>query len=72
MLMVEGKKTDVRTVLSHGKGNVSSKTRLFKHIREQLMLETNNQLVEFLSCSLSEEAYKASLLERGHIIPDDS
>lgn len=62
ILFVDGKKTNVRTMVSHA--NKTYKGALFDFVKKQLKL-TNVQLREFIDCTLSEDAYVDILENNG-------
>jgi hypothetical protein len=60
----EGKKTSVFTKLSHGRGEELG-FRLLKMIRDQLRLDTQGQLADFIDCPMSAHAYMEILKAKG-------
>lgn len=64
---VDGKKTQIRTRISHGKKTYTG--QLWNCLKKQLHLNSD-QLSEFIECHLSEEQYKATLIEAGYLQVD--
>lgn len=64
-LFVNGKKTSIRTRLSHGSKEYSS--GLLSTMKKQLGMETMNELEDFINCPMSGEAYVELLLKRNII-----
>lgn len=63
-LFIEGKKTAIRTMVSHGR--TTYKGRLEKSLRDQLKV-TKEELVGLVECPLTMEAYLECLKERNAI-----
>lgn len=63
-LHVNGKKTSVRTMVSHGRGEYGDS--LLKQVARQLSL-SNAELEQLLDCPLSFEKYVALLVEKSVI-----
>jgi hypothetical protein len=66
ILYVDGKKTSIRTMISHGISEYGD--ALLGHVRRQLGL-TSKELQDLVECPLSGESYVALLKERGKIKP---
>lgn len=69
----QGKQTHIFTYFSHSaKSDVH--TGLYRPLKKQLKLDTNQQLKDLLSCLMSREAYTEILIERGELksLPCDS
>jgi len=66
ILYVDGKKTSIRTRISHGISEYGD--TLLGHVRRQLGL-TSKELQDLVECPLSGESYVALLKERGKIRP---
>lgn len=65
LLFVNGKKTSIRTRLSHGSSEYGS--NLLSMMKKQLSLETMEELEDLINCPMSGEAYVELLLERNVI-----
>lgn len=65
ILMVDGKKVNVKTFLSHGNKEYSSS--LMSKIKNQLKFETPDQAEDFFDCPMSEEDYIKILKRSGRI-----
>ena len=59
---VEGKRTNIWTKISHGLDEYGDD--LLRLMKKQLKLE-KQELVEFISCSLSEAEYRNQLVRKG-------
>jgi hypothetical protein len=64
-LMVSGKRTQIRTKISHGRKTYTD--GLWKCLKDQLKLD-NNQLTGLMSCTLSYESYLDVLRDK-NILP---
>jgi hypothetical protein len=62
----QGKKTSIRTKVSHGTGDVSTASGLFRDYKRQLRLSTR-ELERFFSCPMSGAEYARLLLENEHV-----
>ena len=71
VLYVDGRKTSVRTMLSHGAREYGD--ALLGQVRKQLRLQAGKELQGFLDGTMTREAYIALLLDRGHLrLPEAS
>lgn len=61
----DGKKTSIRTRLSHGIAEYGD--NLLGQMAKQLHL-SKGQLVEFVSCTLSEQQYREQLIAKKHLV----
>ena len=61
---VDGKKTRIRTMLSHGKDEYGN--HLLAAVARQMHL-SNVQLADFIKCPLTEDAYRELLVQAGEI-----
>jgi hypothetical protein len=64
ILYVDGRKTPIRTKVSHGTKDYTG--GLWQRLRKQLKL-SNKELQRMLECSLNHEAYVKILMDGGHI-----
>jgi len=62
LLFVNGKKTSIRTRLSHGSSEYGP--NLLSQVKKQLGLKTMEELDDFINCPMSGEAYVELLLDR--------
>jgi len=62
-LVVEGKKTDLYTYLSHGKDAKEYGAPLMDKIKKQLRFKDTKKAEDFLDCPMSAEQYIAMLQE---------
>lgn len=67
ILFVEGRKTTVRTKISHGEREYG--VRLLSEMRRQLHLD-RNEFAQFVECPMSGAEYVAHLVRAGHL-PND-
>lgn len=65
-LYVDGKKTSVRTMISHGMSEY--RAALLGRVRHQMAL-TNQEFQDFVNCPLSAEGYVDLLISKGRIQP---
>ena len=56
-LVVDGKKTTIKTYLSHGPGSKDYGTRLMAEVKKQLGFEDTKLAEKFLDCPMSEAQY---------------
>lgn len=66
-LYVKGKKSSVRTMLSHGSGYKDYSADLLRKMKAQLCLDTNRQLTDFIKCPMTEDEYLEILRVKGRI-----
>jgi hypothetical protein len=66
-LYVDGRKTSIRTKLSHGTEYKTLSDQILSKIKRQLRLEKMNELSEFVNCPMSYAMYVAYLRERDQI-----
>ncbi|MFC0513842.1 hypothetical protein ACFFGT_06515 [Mucilaginibacter angelicae] len=62
-LVVDGKKTDLYTYLSHGKNSVDYGPKLMGKVKNQLRFTDSNKAELFLDCPMSKEQYIDMLKE---------
>ncbi len=65
ILMVNGKKVNVKTFFSHGNKEYSSS--LMSKIKNQLKFETSDQAEDFFDCPMSQEEYIRMLRKNGSV-----
>jgi predicted RNA binding protein YcfA (HicA-like mRNA interferase family) len=65
ILYVKGKKTQIRTKLSHGSKEYND--GLLSAIRKQLKFNSKKELENFINCPLSEEEYISMLMDKSVI-----
>ena len=65
-LLVQGKKTHIKTYLSHGKGMEYS-SGLMKAVKKQLCFKEDADAERFLDCPMSGEEYVALLRKQGDL-----
>jgi len=66
-LHVAGKKTHIKTYLSHGKGSKDYSTGLMKAIKKQLCFKEDADAERFFDCPMSGEQYVAMLQRQGNL-----
>lgn len=66
-LHVDGRKTHIKTYLSHGKGSKEYGTSLMKAIKKQLCFREDTDAERFLDCPMKGEAYVALLRKQGDL-----
>lgn len=66
-LRVDGKKTHIKTYLSHGKGSMEYSTSLMKAVKKQLCFRDDRDAERFLDCPMKEEEYLALLRKQGDL-----
>lgn len=64
-LYIDGKKTSIRTQLSHNKQDVDD--YLIRFMKRQTKL-TKNQFIDLIKCPLSKKDYINLLIQNGHVI----
>ena len=62
-----GKKTSVRTFISRGSAYKNYSGRILSDVRKQMKLDADQELVDFVSCELSEPGYNAILTRKSII-----
>jgi hypothetical protein len=65
-LVVEGRKTAIRTRISHGERKVDD--WLLGQMAKQLHL-SKQELLDFIECRIGGEQYVKLMIERGHLRP---
>lgn len=63
-LLVDGKRSSIRTHISHGVPEYGD--TLLSQVKKQMRL-SKRQLEDFINCPLSEQAYREILIEQGDI-----
>lgn len=66
-LHVAGKKTHIKTYLSHGKGSKEYGTAIMKQIKKQLCFTADEDAERFFDCPMSGEQYVALLGKQGDL-----
>lgn len=66
-LHVEGKKTHIKTYLSHGKGSNEYGASLMKAVKKQLCFKEDADAERFLDCPMSAVQYVELLRRQGNL-----
>ena len=66
-LHVGGKKTHIKTYLSHGTGSNEYGTQLMKAVKKQLCFRDDRDAERFLDCPMDGEEYVALLRKQGDL-----
>lgn len=64
----KGKKTDIRTRISHGEKDFDDS--LLSQRKKQMELKTKQQIIDFINCPMSKEDYINFLIDIGKIKAD--
>ncbi|OQA17299.1 MAG: hypothetical protein BWY64_02147 [bacterium ADurb.Bin363] len=64
----KGKKTDIRTRISHGEKDFDDS--LLNQRKKQIKLNTKQQIIDFINCPMSKEYYINFLINIGKIKPE--
>jgi len=67
----QGKKTQIFTKISHGKGE-DLRPPILSKIKGQMFLDSSAQLSSFIDCKFGHEDYIALLVAKGHITPQQA
>ena len=64
-LVVNGRKTEIKTYISHGNSDYNS--YLMQQVKKQLKFQDTKKAEDFFDCPMSEKEYVAMLRELGQI-----
>jgi len=70
-LYVGGKRSSIRTKISHGSKYKTYDVSLLSAMKKQLKFDSLNQLRDFISCTVTEKQYLQLLLKKNLISPDE-
>ena len=66
-LHIDGKKTHIKTYLSHGKGSKEYGPTIMKQIKKQLCFAEDPDAEQFFDCPMSGDEYVALLAKQGDL-----
>lgn len=66
-LHVDGKKTHIKTYLSHGAGSTEYGPSLMKEVKKQLGFKEDRDAERFLDCPMKADEYVALLRQQGDL-----